>query len=271
MGLLDFINSYGAGAEAGGCWTVFGGNTNCGAAWNTPITLTVNGVTSSYNFGDVLPGGDNPEIDDWGCGGSYTCFNLLYRCSGSISGCSCPGGKCSNFKSYKFNASACCCDLPCDGDFREATFFHDFGATISAPTSANVDFTNFTVNGTDYSSFPFDALPAPNLITIGSYTYNTAFADYINSLGIPYFTASYPTEAQLNAAISLLDPADQAGGASRAAIVRIKWPLCWDWDIVASLGGGTYTWNETSGYNGPPALSRYVATGIWFPVTTNEC
>lgn len=153
-------------------------------------------------------------------------------------GCTIPG----------FTAADAVDVTPCGGDFETCTYFTDFGYTISAATSGNIVISSFIYDGVEYVTTPVPLGP-PNVITIGGEDYNTAFADAINSIGIPSFAAEYPSEALIISA--------QAVGASvplRNNIVRFKRPDCVSFTIVAqNLGvvgpnppAQTYTWTETT-------------------------
>jgi hypothetical protein len=162
---------------------------------------------------------------------------------------------------------------PCGKNYQTCTYFTDFGNTISSGTCGNIVISSFIYDGVELITTPVPLGP-PNLITIGAEDYNTAFADAINSIGSPYFTAEYPTEALILSA--------QAVGPSvvlRNNIVRFKRPNCINFTIVAqNLGivgpnppAQTYTWTETT-YTpslGMPTL--YAQAAALDCVTSVEC
>lgn len=136
---------------------------------------------------------------------------------------------------------------PCSGDYETCTYFTDFGYTITEATSANIEIFSVVVDGVEYVDNPVPLGP-PNIVTIGAESYNTAFVDVINSLGIPTFYAENPTEAQIITA--------QAVGASvdkRNNIIRFVRPDCVSFTVQARHIGATgtqspqtYTWTETT-------------------------
>lgn len=241
---------------------MFGHRDGTSGQYNSPVDLEVNGVLDTYGFFEVLPGGDNPDVTDWICEKRYVA--LLYGCTTNVAGCLCAANQCPDNALYIFDTDGCCCDLPCDGDFKECTFCTDYGFTISVVTSANHEITFFDFNGTNYITSPVQLLP-PNIINIGGFSYNTAFADTINSIGVPNFTAEYPTAAEISAAHS------QGSSINlRNNIVRFKYPDCQTFFIEAQGEGATYTWTQ-SGYGGPNDSSAY---GFSLPIScvdTNEC
>jgi len=159
---------------------------------------------------------------------------------------------------------------PCAGDTRTCSYFHDFGNTISVGSSPNIEITSFILDGTEYVTTPV-VLGAPNLVAVGGETYNTAFADLINSIGVPNFEAEYPTEAQLLTAQTY-----GAGVAVRNNIVRLKYPTCSVFTITARSKTPSldYTWTEsayTTTY-GFTYSAVTIGTGAIFDcVAGNEC
>lgn len=268
MGLLDTINGQGAGAQSGGCWTVFGGAADCTSnSYNTPVTLTVNGVTNSYSFNDVLPGGDNPDVTEWDCD-DWGCIGLTYRCSDTISGCSCPAGVCPDVKLYRFDTSDCCCDLPCGGNAVECSYSSDIHSTISAGTLATMSVTSFILDGTQYVGAPVSMQPVNNII-IGAYTYNTSLVDTLASIGVPNMAFSYPSATQISNIVAL-------SSGFKGTAIRIQRPDCQDFEIIieTSTPAIDYRWTQDGFYLGSTAASWTLAdavAGIYFTGAPINC
>lgn len=262
MGLRDIIIAGGQSPDAGGCWRAFGARNGSGS-YTAPFSLEINGVTNSYSVLDVLPGGDNPNVTDWLC--DFEEYAFLYGCTESNAQCLCPSGLCPGSTLYVFDSTGCCCTFPCDGDLRECTFAHDFGYTISVPTSDTFRILSFFVDTTQYVSSPVFMDP-PNIINIGGEQYNTAFADTINSIGVPNFLASYPTLAQIQSAQATASRIDL-----RNNIVRLQWPTCLSFQIIVEDDIGTvYIWTQ-NGYSGPNASSNYGFPNPIDCVDSNQC
>lgn len=108
MNLLSQINANGAAADPGLCWFVFGFRPNGSSTSTTPITIIVNGTTTTLDFGDKIGTNDNPNVEFIDCDGTYL---FLYGCDPAtppFAPCPCPSGECGDLSTYEFDANGCC-------------------------------------------------------------------------------------------------------------------------------------------------------------------
>lgn len=241
---------------------MFGHRDGTSGQYNSPVDLEVNGVLDTYGFFEVLPGGDNPDVTDWICEKRYVA--LLYGCTTNVAGCLCAANQCPDNALYIFDTDGCCCFYPCGEIARECTWSTDHGSTMSAPTAANHEITSFVMDGVEYLPGTVTLFP-PNIINIGGFNYNTALADTINSIGVPYFTAEYPTQAEIQSA-----HAQGSGIFIRNNIIRFKYPVCFNFTIQANGEGDNYTWTQ-SAYSGQNVGTQYAFAAPIDCVDTNEC
>lgn len=269
MTLLQLINGAGASAAAGGCWRVLGGSL-VGSTFTSPVTLTHSAggasSTSTFAFGDVIPGGDAAQIDIWDCN-NYSFIKLEYGCefaNNPAVECGCPTGLCGDFVEYIFNIDNCCCVLPCNGDVTECTYSHDFGPGISSTTRNQFRLTSYILDGFQYLVGPV-AIQFSPLINIGPYVYNRGFANTLNSIGVPGVTALYPTVAQLDAFNALI-----MAPTTKSSIIRLRYPTCSTFfiEVTNIVTNQVFTWDQ-NGYSG--ATFGY---GVNTPIdctTGNDC
>ena len=151
----------------------------------------------------------------------------------------------------------------CSGGITTCGMFHDFGITTSGVTAAQNSITSLIIDGVEYVTTPVSL--NTNLIAVGTLEYNTAFADAINSLGVPNFYADYPSEAQL-----LISHALATLASDRNAISYLSYPDCVSFTLTAVGPRGTYTWTE-SGYNPPFAMGNYGVLNTFDCSASNTC
>lgn len=116
-----------------------------------------------------------------------------------------------------------CCDLPCSCRFKECDYYQDFGQYITQETLDDLSVTSFKVNGIERLLAPVD-FDIINIVELAGKQFVTNLVDTLNDLAIDYFTfrpstKDYPEK---------LD----------ARYFKIKWPACWNFEIIISDSGG---------------------------------